>query len=223
MKQYLMAAACVAALCASAPAFAQTSTSPASPIVPSSSAPATNGGCLPGQALDATGNACPASTAQAPAVPATPNAAPSDTAQAPAIPATPNAAPADTAQATPPSSSAPTSDVASAAGSSFVANQSDNQYLASAIMGKDVLDSSGNKIGSAKDILFDAQGKMAAVVVGVGGFLGIGEKSIAISFDQVKPGKDANGNVTLNASVSQDDVNGAPGFMTLDYQKSSSK
>jgi sporulation protein YlmC with PRC-barrel domain len=259
MKQYLMAAACVAALCASAPAFAQTTPNPASPAasptIPSTPAPpAANGGCLPGQVLDATGNPCPSigpsSSAQAPTVPSAPYAAPSDTAQAPssaspgtspsntaqapAIPSSPSStpsntaqapsvsspgtAPSSTAQATPPSS-APSSDVASAGGSNFITDQADNQYLASNLMGKDVQDASGNKIGSIKDVLFDDQGKMAAVVIGVGGFLGIGEKSIAISFAQVKPTKDANGNVMMSSMVTQDDLNSAPTFMTLDDQK----
>jgi sporulation protein YlmC with PRC-barrel domain len=113
--------------------------------------------------------------------------------------------------------------VASAGGSSnFIIDQADNQYLASNLMGKDVQDASGNKVGSVKDVLFDDQGKMAAVVIGMGGFLGIGEKSVAISFDQVKPSKDASGNVMLTASLDKDTINSAPSFLTLNDQKAQS-
>jgi len=89
-------------------------------------------------------------------------------------------------------------------------------------MGKNVQDSAGNKIGTVKDILFDDQGKMAAFVLGVGGFLGIGEKSVAVSFDMVMPMKDANGNLILTASLTKDALNSAPDFLTLDDQKSRS-
>ncbi|MBX9760609.1 MAG: PRC-barrel domain-containing protein, partial [Beijerinckiaceae bacterium] len=39
--------------------------------------------------------------------------------------------------------------------------------------------------GDIDDILLDHQGKIIAVVVGVGGFLGIGEKNVAIPFDSL--------------------------------------
>jgi uncharacterized protein YrrD len=83
-------------------------------------------------------------------------------------------------------------------------------------MGKPVQNSAGEKIGSVKDILFDDDGKMAAVVVGFGGFLGIGEKTVAITFDAVKPMKDANGNLMLMASFGKDAHNNAPDFLTLE-------
>jgi hypothetical protein len=82
-------------------------------------------------------------------------------------------------------------------------------------MGKSVTNSAGDKIGSVKDILFDDQGKMSAVIIGVGGFLGIGEKSIGISFDMVKTSKDNNGNLVLTASLDKDQINSAPDFLTL--------
>jgi len=86
-------------------------------------------------------------------------------------------------------------------------------------MGKAVQNASGDKIGSVKDVLFDAQGKMSAVIVGVGGFLGIGEKSVGLAFDMVKPSRDANGNLILTASLDKDAVNSAPDFMTADDLK----
>jgi len=221
MKQYLMAAACAAALCASAPAFAQSSpganpaspsaTSPASP----SATPSTNGGCLPGQILDASGNPCPSTSPSSSAQNVSPSAGSSSTAQGPATPSGPSTPPAATAQAPSP---APSAQVASS-GANFISQQTDSQMLASNLMGKNVQDSAGNKIGSVKDILFDDQGKMAAIVIGVGGFLGIGEKSVAISFDQVMPGKDANGNLIVTASLDKDTINAAPDFMTLDDLK----
>jgi uncharacterized protein YrrD len=86
-------------------------------------------------------------------------------------------------------------------------------------MGKAVQNPNGDKIGTVKDILFDDQGNMSAVIIGVGGFLGIGEKSVGIPFNMVKPMKDANGNLVLTASLDKDSVNSAPDFMTADDLK----
>ena len=86
-------------------------------------------------------------------------------------------------------------------------------------MGKGVQDAAGDKIGSVKDLVFDGQGNLSAVVLGVGGFLGIGEKSVAISFSSLTPSKDATGNLMLTTSASQDDINSAPDFLSLDQQK----
>jgi sporulation protein YlmC with PRC-barrel domain len=87
-------------------------------------------------------------------------------------------------------------------------------------MGKAVQNSAGEKIGTVKDILFDDQGKMGAFILGVGGFLGIGEKSVAISFDMVKPTKDKDGNMILvAASLDKDSINSAPDFLTLEDAK----
>jgi PRC-barrel domain len=42
-----------------------------------------------------------------------------------------------------------------------------------------------NKIGEIMDVLVDKSGKIAALIVGVGGFLGAGEKDVAVPFEAV--------------------------------------
>jgi len=86
-------------------------------------------------------------------------------------------------------------------------------------MGKSVQNSAGDKVGTVKDILFDDQGKMSAIIIGVGGFLGIGEKSVGIPFDMVKTNKDANGNLVVVAMLDKDAINNAPDFLTLEDTK----
>lgn len=72
----------------------------------------------------------------------------------------------------------------------FVAAQKSDQWLASKFKGTDVLGSDNQKIGDVSDILFDKSGKVDAVIVGVGGFLGIGSKDVALPLSsfQVVPG-----------------------------------
>src|SRR6202163_3081628 len=50
---------------------------------------------------------------------------------------------------------------------------------------QNVYDPSDNKIGEIMDVLVDRQGKAAALIVGVGGFLGMGEKDVAVPFDAI--------------------------------------
>jgi sporulation protein YlmC with PRC-barrel domain len=55
-----------------------------------------------------------------------------------------------------------------------------------------VYDTRQSKIGTIDDVLLDKQGKVSALIVGVGGFLGIGEKDVAVPFEAVKAEKKDN-------------------------------
>jgi sporulation protein YlmC with PRC-barrel domain len=56
----------------------------------------------------------------------------------------------------------------------------------SRLMGVDVHGADNQKIGDIEEVLVGKDGRIQAVIVGVGGFLGIGEKDIAIPYDQVQ-------------------------------------
>jgi len=124
-------------------------------------------------------------TTTTPAAPATTEAAPMApaTEAAPAVPATTEAAPAGASV-----ESGAMEDTSvdepwdMAAG--YVAVDSDN--LGSELMGQPIYSSSGDdaeEIGTVSDIIFSEDGRITGIVVGVGGFLGIGEKSVAVPFD----------------------------------------
>ena len=49
-----------------------------------------------------------------------------------------------------------------------------------------VYDTKDNKIGDVNDLLVDNDGKVGAVIIGVGGFLGAGEKNVAVPFNALK-------------------------------------
>src|SRR5438105_5996708 len=51
---------------------------------------------------------------------------------------------------------------------------------------QNVYDTADNKIGDIKDVLIDKSGQIKALIVGVGGFVGMGEKDVAVPFDAVK-------------------------------------
>ncbi len=102
-----------------------------------------------------------------------------------------------------------------AATDKFLSQQQDGQMLASNVMGQTVYDGSGNNLGSVNDIVLDKDGKMAAVVIGVGGFLGIGQKNVAVSIEAINRTTDENGKLKLVLNASKDEIDQAPAFTTL--------
>jgi PRC-barrel domain len=69
----------------------------------------------------------------------------------------------------------------------FIAAQSTDQWVFSKFKGTDVLGPDNAHIGNVSDMLFDKNGKILGLIVGVGGFLGIGEKSVAIDMSAFQP------------------------------------
>src|ERR1700688_1388284 len=59
-------------------------------------------------------------------------------------------------------------------------------WRASKMVGLSVYNDKNESIGSINDLLTDKDGKIKAVVIGVGGFLGVGEHLVAIPFEKVK-------------------------------------
>jgi hypothetical protein len=97
----------------------------------------------------------------------------------------------------------------------FLDKQGDQQILASSWIGSSVYNSSDESLGDINDLLLDANHQIVAIVVGVGGFLGIGQKSVAIGIDSVDVTTDADGNQKLIVDATKDELNSAPTFTTL--------
>jgi len=59
-------------------------------------------------------------------------------------------------------------------------------WRASKVVGLSVYNDSNESLGSINDLLMDKSGDVKAVVIGVGGFLGVGEHLVAVPIDKVK-------------------------------------
>jgi len=59
-------------------------------------------------------------------------------------------------------------------------------WRASKLMGLNVYNEANEKLGEINELLVDKSGKINAVVIGIGGFLGMGEHDIAVSIDKLK-------------------------------------
>jgi hypothetical protein len=105
---------------------------------------------------------------------------------------------------------------ATAGKATVITDQKADQWLFSKFKGTDVIGSDNAKIGDVSDMLFDKDGKVLAYIVGVGGFLGIGSKDVAIapaSF-QIQPATDRE-NMKLKLAMSKDELKTAAEFKPM--------
>ena len=59
-------------------------------------------------------------------------------------------------------------------------------WRASKLVGLSVYNDNNESLGSINDLLTDKSGNIKAVVIGVGGFLGVGEHLVAVPLDKIK-------------------------------------
>jgi sporulation protein YlmC with PRC-barrel domain len=74
-----------------------------------------------------------------------------------------------------------------------------------------VYDTRDSKIGDIRDLLLDESGKINSVIIGVGGFLGLGEKNVAIPFSSLKVAE-KNGSRYLVLQTTKEALQSAPGY-----------
>jgi len=80
-----------------------------------------------------------------------------------------------------------------------------------------IYDSHDNKIGDVNDVLLDKNGQVSAVILGVGGLLGIGEKNVAVPFKAIQV-TEKGGNRYLVMDATKDALKAATGY-TYDRTK----
>ena len=67
----------------------------------------------------------------------------------------------------------------------FMTQEGSDMWRASKLSGVAIYGPDNRKVGNISDVLMDHSGKAAAIVIGVGGFLGLGQKDVAVPYDQV--------------------------------------
>ena len=81
-----------------------------------------------------------------------------------------------------------------------------NDYI-----GKTVYDQGGNNIGDVNDLIISQDGQVQAVILGVGGFLGIGEKDVAVNTNAIQMVQDGD-NKRLVVQATKESLNAAPTY-----------
>lgn len=85
--------------------------------------------------------------------------------------------------------------------------------LASNIIGSTVYSQDNQSIGDINDIILSQEGQPSQVIVGVGGFLGIGEKNVVLDMSKLQIAATEDGNVKIVTQTSQDELRDMPPFM----------
>jgi sporulation protein YlmC with PRC-barrel domain len=146
------------------------------------------------------------------------------------------AAPDATGGAT--STMAPNTTADAAGSATYLTEQAENQISVNDFLGQAIYTADNQSIGDINDLLVQDDGGVVAAVVGVGGFLGIGEKNVAIPFDKITITREtatgeaadaaadgetkaevvAEAEVRLTTTETADSLKNAPEFKTLDDQ-----
>jgi sporulation protein YlmC with PRC-barrel domain len=86
------------------------------------------------------------------------------------------------------------------------------QIRATQMDGSTVYDTQNQKVGDIKDIILDRDGKVAAVVLDVGAFLGIGGKYVAVSMNDLKITQDNNNKPRFAVDMTKDQLKAAQAY-----------
>ena len=124
----------------------------------------------------------------------------------------------------------------------YVTRQAATDWTAEALIGRTVENGNGDNLGKINNVIINEKGDVVAVVIGVGGFLGIGEKNVGVPFDNLDFTTDAamknrdetkeerkadekaartdteHDNVRIVLNTTKEDLEGAPEFAWLDDQ-----
>ena len=198
MSRILLSTALAALLLGSGASFAQNTTTqpntavdcPAPGTVPDDQLPAN---CKPG-----------AETGAAPTAPADNNAAQ----QQP----DPNAAPDVTTGSTTQPADNTTAPAAPATDEAMAPVPAGAEYLASQFIGRTVYTSANENVGEINDLVMNKELNTIVAVIGVGGFLGIGEKDVLVPIDQITISKDSANKPLLTIASTREQLEAAPAF-----------
>jgi putative membrane protein len=131
----------------------------------------------------------------------------------------------------------------------YITRQAPTDWTAEALIGRTVENANGDNLGEINNVIINEKGDVVAVVIGVGGFLGIGEKNVGVPFDKLdfktaEAMKDRTDNATKEEKAEQktesvaarfdtehqdirivlnttkEDLEAAPAFAWLDEQNS---
>jgi hypothetical protein len=133
-------------------------------------------------------------------------------------------APAPAAPAAPETGTAPAEGTAPPAGVTAgaptpepVPEQAEHQVRAESLLGVDVSNGQ-DTIGEVADLIVTQDGRVEAIVVGVGGFLGVGQKSVALAWDSVELAE-RDGERVILVAATREQLEGMPEFTTLEEKQ----
>ncbi|MGA7115584.1 MAG: PRC-barrel domain-containing protein [Hyphomicrobium sp.] len=88
--------------------------------------------------------------------------------------------------------------------------KANDDWPASEIIGTTVRNNAGENIGDVNELILANDGKVRAVVIGVGGFLGMGERDVAVAFNSLKITRDDDNDEVITIDATKDALSNAP-------------
>ena len=102
---------------------------------------------------------------------------------------------------------------------SFIDAQQPQEMLAGDLIGTPVHNADDQSLGDVNDAILDADGRLKAIVVGVGGFLGIAERNVAVPWDAVEVSRGDAQAIALRLNVDRKQLEAAPEFESLEERR----
>jgi sporulation protein YlmC with PRC-barrel domain len=98
--------------------------------------------------------------------------------------------------------------------------QDTSQWLGSNLIGAKVVSVAGENIGKVANLILNDDGKVEAVVIRVGGFLGLGGKNVAVTYDSLNIARNRKGDAIdrITIAATKDDLMRAAAFKSLRQQ-----
>lgn len=107
-----------------------------------------------------------------------------------------------------------------AASEAVVKEQSGEQVRSAQLVGSAVVNASDEEIGTIDGLLLSKQGQVEGIIVGVGGFLGIGEKHVALDWGSVEiTSAEGEANYQVKTTLDRAALENAPAFKTEEKQQ----
>jgi len=96
----------------------------------------------------------------------------------------------------------------------FITALDDQQYVVEEMIGNDVINRYGERIGTIRDFIVGEQAQIEGVILGVGGLLGLGERRVALNWDAIQMHRDPEDReqFELVVDVDQETLEEAPRF-----------
>lgn len=91
-------------------------------------------------------------------------------------------------------------------------SQSPGDLPSSQLVGATVYNSANENIGEVEDLIISSNGSVSAVVIGVGGFLGLGEKIVAMPFNALSTEKGDNNSLKIKVEGTKESLKSMPDY-----------
>lgn len=104
----------------------------------------------------------------------------------------------------------------------FKSSMGSTEQLVSKVTGMAVRNSAGENLGDINDLVMDESGKASIAIIGVGGFLGLGEKDVGVPFASLAFADAQDGTRVARLDVTKDALKNAPNFVYRDSKTTAS-